>query len=75
MVTGIPTSALTHLRHPLAIHVLAITAMGLPLLDNLDLEDLGTACAEEDRYRFMFVVAPLNIPRGTGSPINPLAVF
>lgn len=57
------------------IHILAITAMGLPLLDNLDLEALGAACAEEDRYRFMFVVAPLNIPRGTGSPVNPLAVF
>lgn len=57
------------------IHILAITAMGLPLLDNLDLEELGTACAEEDRYRFMFMVAPLNIPRGTGSPVNPLAVF
>lgn len=57
------------------IHILAITAMGLPLLDNLDLEQLGDACAQEDRYRFMFVVAPLNIPRGTGSPVNPLAVF
>ena len=57
------------------IHILAITAMGLPLLDNLDLEALGAACAEEDRYRFMFMVAPLNIPRGTGSPVNPLAVF
>lgn len=57
------------------IHILAITAMGLPLLDNLDLEELGEACAQEDRYRFMFVVAPLNIPRGTGSPVNPLAVF
>lgn len=57
------------------IHILAITAMGLPLLDNLDLEQLGQACAQEDRYRFMFVVAPLNIPRGTGSPVNPLAVF
>jgi kynurenine formamidase len=57
------------------IHILAITAMGLPLLDNLDLEELGAACAEEDRYQFMFVVAPLNIPRGTGSPVNPLAVF
>lgn len=57
------------------IHILAITAMGLPLLDNLDLEDLGRACAEEGRYRFMFVVAPLNIPRGTGSPVNPLAIF
>lgn len=57
------------------IHILAITAMGLPLLDNLDLEELGEACADEERYRFMFVVAPLNIPRGTGSPVNPLAVF
>ncbi|MBT8162897.1 cyclase family protein [Arthrobacter sp. GN70] len=57
------------------VHILAITAMGLPLLDNLDLEALGAACAEEDRYRFMLVVAPLNIPRGTGSPVNPLAVF
>lgn len=57
------------------IHILAITAMGLPLLDNLDLEALGQACKDEGRYRFMFVVAPLNIPGGTGSPVNPIAVF
>lgn len=57
------------------VHILAITAMGLPLLDNLDLEALGQACKDEGRYRFMFVVAPLNIPRGTGSPVNPIAVF
>lgn len=57
------------------IHILAITAMGVPLLDNLDLESLSTACAEEGRYEFLFVVAPLNVPFGTGSPVNPLAIF
>ncbi len=57
------------------IHVLAITAMGVPLLDNLDLEELAVACREEGAYRFMLTVAPLNVPRGTGGPVNPIAVF
>lgn len=57
------------------VHALAITAMGVPLLDNLDLEELSALCRAEDRYRFMFVVAPLNVPRGTGGPVNPVAVL
>ncbi|MFF2810417.1 cyclase family protein [Streptomyces sp. NPDC058000] len=57
------------------IHALAITAMGVPLLDNLDLEALSTACAEAGRYAFLLLVAPLNIPGGTGSPVTPIAVL
>ncbi|WP_060892960.1 cyclase family protein [Streptomyces europaeiscabiei] len=57
------------------VHALAITAMGVPLLDNLDLESLSAACAEAGRYAFMTVVAPLNVPGGTGSPVNPVAVL
>lgn len=57
------------------IHILAITALGIPLLDNLDLEELAVACREEGRYRFMLVVAPLSVPRGTGGPVNPIAIF
>lgn len=57
------------------IHILAITAMGVPLLDNLDLEELSVACREEGTYRFMLTVAPLSVPRGTGGPVNPIAVF
>ncbi|NHN54242.1 cyclase family protein [Calidifontibacter sp. DB0510] len=57
------------------IHILAITALGTPLLDNLDLEDLASLAASEGRWEFFFVVAPLNIERGTGSPVNPIAVF
>lgn len=57
------------------IHILAITALGVPLLDNLDLEALSEACTTAGRREFMLVVAPLNIPTGTGSPVNPLAIL
>jgi kynurenine formamidase len=57
------------------IHVLALTAMGVPLLDNLDLEALGDRCAAEHKWTFLAVMAPLNVPHGTGSPINLVAVL
>ncbi|MFH7597268.1 cyclase family protein [Streptomyces racemochromogenes] len=57
------------------VHTLAIAAMGVPLLDNLDLEGLSTACAGAGRHTFMLVVAPLDVPGGTGSPVNPVAVL
>ncbi|MEU5538656.1 cyclase family protein [Streptomyces sp. NPDC020362] len=57
------------------VHALAVAAMGVPLLDNLDLEALSVATAEAGRYEFLLVVAPLNVPGGTGSPVNPVAVL
>lgn len=60
-------------RYP--IHEIAIPYMGLPLLDNANLEMLSRTCARLDRYEFLFVVAPLVIKGGTGSPVNPIAVL
>jgi kynurenine formamidase len=60
---------------PGAVHVLGLVAMGMPLLDNLDLEALATTCSELGRWEFQFVVAPLRIKGGSGSPVNPLAMF
>ncbi len=57
------------------IHVLAITAMGVHLLDYLQLEDLSSTCQRLGRWEFLFATAPLLIPGGTGSPVNPIAVF
>ena len=57
------------------VHALAVAAMGVPLLDNLDLEELSAATAEAGRYEFLLVVAPLNVPGGTGSPVNPVAIL
>lgn len=60
---------------PIPVHMCGLVAMGLHLLDNLNLADLQKACTVEKRWEFFFAIAPLRIERGTGSPINPIAVF
>jgi kynurenine formamidase len=60
---------------PMPIHTVAIVAMGLHLMDNLDFDQLAVACAEEVRWAFFLTVAPLVLRRGTASPVNPIAVF
>jgi kynurenine formamidase len=57
------------------VHVLALRALGLPLLDYLQFEDLVGVCEAEHRWSFLCVIAPLRLPMGTGSPVNPIAVF
>lgn len=57
------------------IHAIAIPHMGLPLLDNANFERLSEVCAATGRYEFLLVVSPLVVLGGTGSPVNPLAVF
>ncbi len=57
------------------IHVLALNAMGVHLLDYLQFEDLLGRCEEAGRWEFLFAAAPLRIPRGTGSPLNPIALL
>ena len=57
------------------IHVLAINAMGVHLLDYLQFEDVVPHCEATGRWEFLFVAAPLRIVGGTGSPLNPIAVF
>ncbi|MCA9824437.1 MAG: cyclase family protein [Dehalococcoidia bacterium] len=59
----------------LGVHVLAIVFMGMPLLDNSLLQPLAEACSDERTWEFMLTVNPLNIRGGTGSPVNPIAVF
>ncbi|MFN8061067.1 MAG: cyclase family protein [Vicinamibacterales bacterium] len=57
------------------LHQLAIVAMGMPLLDNCDLEAVAEAAAKRGRWDFLLTVAPLAIRGGTGSPANPIATF
>jgi kynurenine formamidase len=60
---------------PYPIHPLQITAMGMLCADSLQFEELVQVCAEERRWEFMVVLSPLRLPRATGSPFNPIAVF
>jgi hypothetical protein len=49
--------------------------MGMVVADSLQFEDLARVCEEEERWEFMVVIAPLRLPRATGSPFNPIAIF
>jgi kynurenine formamidase len=53
----------------------ALHELGIPLVDNCSLTALAKACHRLRCYEFMFVVAPLALVGGTGSPVNPLAVL
>jgi len=57
------------------IHLLLLVAMGTPLINCCDLEDLSEAAIQRNRWTFLFTAAPLRVPGGTGSPLNPVATF
>lgn len=57
------------------LHQLALAAMGVDIFDNLDLERAVEHARQLNRYEFLFSAAPLRVAMGTGSPLNPLAIF
>ena len=57
------------------IHEVGSVAMGLCLVDVCSFSELRAACLDKDRWNFLFLVAPLRIQYGTGSPVTPLAIF
>jgi len=57
------------------LHRLALVGLGVHMFDNCDLEALSEAAARYDRWEFLLTVAPLPVPGGTGSPVNPIATF
>ena len=59
----------------LPVHLVAIAAMGVPILDVCDLEQLGRATSQRKRWDFLLTMAPLAVEGGTGSPLNPIATF
>ena len=57
------------------IHQIGITYLGLHLIDNMRLDRLLEACRQRGRWAFFLTMAPLPLERGTGSPLNPIAVL
>ena len=62
-------------RERIPIHVGTEVYMGLPLLHNLELKNLLSGCRARGSSDFFFSIAPLLIPGGTASPVNPIAIF
>jgi kynurenine formamidase len=59
----------------LAVHDFVLIVLGVHLFDNCSLDAVAEAAAARKRWEFMLTAAPLPIPGGTGSPLNPIAVF
>ena len=57
------------------VHRLSLVFWGMPLVHNMDLEELGRVCAETRRNDFLFVVSALNVPHATGTLCTPVAVL
>jgi kynurenine formamidase len=60
---------------PFPVHQIGIVSMGLHLIDNVRVAPLAARCAESGSWSFLFTMAPLRIPKGTGCPVNPVAVL
>lgn len=59
----------------LPVHLLMVTALGINLLDNQDLEALGETAARLGHWEFMLTFAPVPVAGGTGFPLNAIATF
>lgn len=57
------------------IHQMVLIALGTPIFDNCDLELLSAEAGKRKRYEFLVTAAPISVPGGTGSPLNPIATF
>lgn len=57
------------------VHAVALVAMGLWMVDNMNLDELAETCAQRDRYEFMFAMLPWRMVGVTSSPVNPVAIF
>jgi kynurenine formamidase len=51
-------------------HVLLLVRAGIPIIENLNLEELASAKV----YEFGFVCLPLKMRGATGSPVRPIAI-
>jgi kynurenine formamidase len=60
---------------PRPIHQLAIVALGLPLVDVMDLEAVAETAARLRRWEFLLTAAAVPVLGGTGFPLNPIATF
>jgi kynurenine formamidase len=59
----------------LPVHELVIVGLGTPILDNCDFEQVSEIANNRQRWEFCVNTAPLRFPTGTGSPVNPIALF
>ena len=57
----------------LPLHAALMRNLGILFTEIFWFEDLAADCAEDGRWTFLYVGAPINIVGGTGAPVNPVS--
>lgn len=57
------------------VHCVLVRDLGMTVGEMFDLEHLAEVCSRHDRWQFFFSAHPLQITGGTGSPLEPKAIF
>ena len=57
------------------VHQALLVWLGAGIVENLDLEPVVETARRLNRYEFMMTFAPIPVEGGSGSPVNPLAIF
>jgi kynurenine formamidase len=57
------------------IHAVGLVALGLWLIDNMELTELAGKCALDQRWEFWFAMLPWRMVGVTSSATNPIAIF
>ena len=58
----------------LVLHSALMRNLGVTLTEIADLEQLAADCAEDGRYDFLYVAAPLKVAKAAGTPVNPVVI-
>ena len=58
----------------LVLHNALMRNLGVTLTEIADLEKLAADCADDGRYAFLYVAAPLKVAQGSGTPVNPVVI-
>ena len=58
----------------LVLHSALMRNLGVTLTEIADLELLAADCADDGKYEFLYVAAPLKVAKGSGSPVNPVVI-
>ncbi len=56
-------------------HVVAMSRIGMWIIDNYELEALAQTCARLKRWQYFVSIGPIRLKYSTGAPVNPIAIF
>ena len=58
----------------LVLHSALMRNLGVTLTEIADLEKLAADCAEDKKFEFLYVAAPLKVAKAAGTPVNPVVI-